>query len=410
MRLLFGCLAILLGTVSVLLAGRYGHKGAVAAGELDAWISAVVFGSIALCPLVLDAAAVRLWFRDHKPGAAMLGIIGAMGLVVTFSNSLAALSERADSLLAARARSADDASSDRAEIKRLTDERARIAAALPAPANEETVSAARGAVVSAEAIRRRECGDGDPKQRGPHCRRRESEEADARSALTAVLANKGLTDRLAKLDVEVATIRKRLDRAPLVQRPNPLAAALETMLGTGAATVASWQQAVIAAAFELFLVGLLVGFELLREEHSHADQRNNANVEATSKSRATGNSIAPPRPQHPKPRAVKPVLKAQSTIGTVKTFLAEEVRSSVGGRTDVKALLHAYRRWCADQGRGALELADFVRALQRDCGITLVPGEDGRGYALNLILSASKPMQMARHGWAGPARHGVPFG
>ena len=61
MRALFGCLAVLLGAVSIALAARYGYKGADT--EIDGVISAVVFGAIALCAFIFDAAAVRLWFR-----------------------------------------------------------------------------------------------------------------------------------------------------------------------------------------------------------------------------------------------------------------------------------------------------------------------------------------------------------
>ena len=58
MRTLFGCLAALLCVVSVALAARYGYKGADTA--VDGLISAVVFGAIALCAFIFDAAAVRL--------------------------------------------------------------------------------------------------------------------------------------------------------------------------------------------------------------------------------------------------------------------------------------------------------------------------------------------------------------
>ena len=58
MRALFGCLAVLLGAVSIALAARYGFKGADT--EIDGVISGVVFGGIALCAFIFDAAAVRL--------------------------------------------------------------------------------------------------------------------------------------------------------------------------------------------------------------------------------------------------------------------------------------------------------------------------------------------------------------
>ena len=66
MRLLFGCLAVVLGAVSISLAARYGYKGADT--TIDGVISAVVFGSIALCAFIFDAAAVRLWFMRHHVG------------------------------------------------------------------------------------------------------------------------------------------------------------------------------------------------------------------------------------------------------------------------------------------------------------------------------------------------------
>jgi hypothetical protein len=47
MRALFGVLAVLLGLASIGLTTRYGYKSADT--EVDAIISAVVFGVIALC-------------------------------------------------------------------------------------------------------------------------------------------------------------------------------------------------------------------------------------------------------------------------------------------------------------------------------------------------------------------------
>jgi hypothetical protein len=86
MRLLFGWLAVFLGAVSIALAARYGYKGADTI--IDGVISAVVFGAIALCAFIFDAAAVRLWFMRHHVGAIVIGVIAAAALVVTFTNSL----------------------------------------------------------------------------------------------------------------------------------------------------------------------------------------------------------------------------------------------------------------------------------------------------------------------------------
>ena len=107
MRSLFGCLAVVLGAVSVALAARYGYKGADTA--IDGLISAVVFGSIALCAFLFDAAAVRLWFMRHHVGAVVIGVIAAAALVVTFTNSLGAIAARGDITQAERSKAKTEA-------------------------------------------------------------------------------------------------------------------------------------------------------------------------------------------------------------------------------------------------------------------------------------------------------------
>ena len=94
MRVLFGMMAVLLGLISISLASRYGYKGADTL--VDGLISAVVFGAIALCAFLFDAAAVRLWFMGHHIGSAVIGFIAAAALVVTFTNRLGAIAGRAD--------------------------------------------------------------------------------------------------------------------------------------------------------------------------------------------------------------------------------------------------------------------------------------------------------------------------
>ena len=117
MRVLFGCLVVLLGAVSISLAARYGYKGADTL--IDGLISAVVFGLIALCAFLFDAAAVRLWFMGHRLGSTAVGLIAAAALVVTFTNSLGAIAGRGDTTQAERTRVSDAHRDNRAELKRL---------------------------------------------------------------------------------------------------------------------------------------------------------------------------------------------------------------------------------------------------------------------------------------------------
>ena len=217
MRLLFGCLAVFLGAVSIALAARYGYKGADTI--VDGVISAVVFGSIALCAFIFDAAAVRLWFMRHHVGAIVIGVIAAAALVVTFTNSLGAIAARGDTTQAERRKAKTDSAADLADLKRIARERDAM---VFTPVTAEVVRAAQEAVRSAEEIRQRECGGGDPRQRGPNCRQRETDEQAKRDALATALSHKALTDRATKLDQDAETVRAKLGKAPLVEKPNPL--------------------------------------------------------------------------------------------------------------------------------------------------------------------------------------------
>jgi hypothetical protein len=100
---------------------------------------------------------------------AVIGIIAAAALIVTFTNSLGAIAGCADMTQAQRTRAKDDTATDRAELARLTRERATFASFTPA--TDEDVNAAREAVALADQVRVAEC-----EKRGPKCRERETEE------------------------------------------------------------------------------------------------------------------------------------------------------------------------------------------------------------------------------------------
>src|SRR5205807_5227986 len=126
-----------------------------------------------------------LWFMRHYAGAIVIGIIAAAALVVTFTNSLGAIAARGDTTQAERRKAKTDSAADLADLKRIARERDAM---VFTPTTAEAVQAAREAVRSAEEIRQRECGNGDPKQRGLNCRQEQAK----RDVLTTVLANQGL--------------------------------------------------------------------------------------------------------------------------------------------------------------------------------------------------------------------------
>jgi hypothetical protein len=379
MRVLFGCLAVLLGAVSISLAARYGYKGADTV--VDGVISAVVFGAIALCAFVFDAAAVRLWFMHHRIGSVAIGGISACALLVTFTNSLGAIAGRADVTQAERTRANDEVAADRAELDRITRERAGMSFIA---ATEETVAAARDAVVGAERVRAAECGNGDPRQRGPNCRQRETEEQARREALTLALSGKAATDRAAGLDRAAERLRARLAAALPVQNPNPLGAALALLLGAGAAALTAWQQAVVAAVFELCLVGVMVIYELL----AHAKPLSVMPTDEVEEARASVAEAAPSI----EIKAPTPSLRRTTTtakVGSIKRFVLERVFPGEGERTDIKLLMQDYRTWCAQNCHTPLELSRFLDEIERICrqtGVNIEVGDDRRVYCVGVKL------------------------
>ena len=392
MRLLFGCLAVFLGAVSIALAARYGYKGADTI--IDGAISAVVFGSIALCAFIFDAAAVRLWFMRHHFGAIVIGVIAAAALVVTFTNSLGAIAARGDTTQAERSKAKTDRAADLTDLKRIARERDAMAFT---PVTAEVVQAAQGAVRSAEEIRQRECGAGDPRQRGPNCRQRETEEQTKRDALAAVLANKALTDRATKLDQDAETVRTKLGKAPLVEKPNPLGETLELLMGAAAAALTAWQQAVIAAVFELCLVGVMVIFELLGHAAGRAIIQDKANPDDRQADREPIPAQAVAKPSASSSGKSRP--KPAPTLASVKAFIAQRVSPADGERVEMKALLQEYRAWCTGRGSGAVDLESFLEDMEKVCrkvGIEIV-NDAQRVYCLNVRIEAAQSANASLH-------------
>jgi len=377
-------LAVVLGAVSIALAARYGYKGADTI--IDGVISAVVFGAIALCAFIFDAAAVRLWFMRHHFGAIVIGVIAAAALVVTFTNSLGAIAARGDTTQAERRKAKTDTAADLADLKRIARERDAMAFM---PTTPEAVQAAREAVKSAEEIRQRECGNGDPRQRGPSCRQRESEEQTKRDTLAVLLANQGLTDRAASLDRDASAVRTRLSKASPVENPNPLGATLELILGAAATGLTAWQQAIVAGVFELCLVGVMVIYELLGQPAGRQMGQPNAKDDPLVQELAPERKPAIVATPHATSRSRN---KAGSGVAGVKNFIAERVCPAEGERIEMKALLREYRSWCASRGTQPVPLDRFLEAVEDVCrkvGIDIA-NDSERVFCLNVKIDAEQ--------------------
>ena len=118
---------------------------------------------------------------------------------------------------------------DNAELGRLTRDRANLPAFVLT--GEDAVTAAREAVASAERARAAEC-----ETRRRLCREREADETARREELATTLANRAVTVRAEKIDVDAATIRARQNHAPAPIEADPQASAFFRLTGIPAVT------------------------------------------------------------------------------------------------------------------------------------------------------------------------------
>jgi hypothetical protein len=247
-------------------------------------------------------------------------------------------------------------------------------------------------VVAAERIRLAECGNGDARQRGPKCRARESEEQTKRDALAGVLLNQAAATRATELDAAAAAIRIRLANAAPVQNANPLGSALELLLGAGASVLTAWQQAIVAAVFELCLVGVMVIFELLghrKAEQSAQSVSTHALAAGDQADTTLGVPVLKHAPPH-RPRRARTKASA-SDRSLVKTFFQDHVQYAPRARVEMKALTRDIRAWGSSRGMdlpGVSELLDEIATVCQERGIDIEVGDDQRVHCLDVRLTA----------------------
>ena len=288
--------------------------------------------------------AVRLWFNRLRGISVFIGLIAALAFIVTFTNSLGGIASRADKVEAQRSRILDARSDDRRELERLEKQLADLGNY--APTDQAAVDAAKRAADAATTAKERECGNGDPKQRGKFCREKEESERAAADALRKATAEKATTDRASKIEGDIRALRDRLYAGETVASANPLGNALSLLIGSAADVLTARLQAIIALVFELCLVGLMVSYEAL----GHKSEPERARV------------AIPPRP--------KPQLIASNPsppVGSVKRILTDNLDHSPGRKVEIAELGKRYRDVCKAEGKCAVSQDAFVADFGAFC-------------------------------------------
>jgi len=341
-------------------------------------MSAMMFGTIALCAIIFDAVAIRLWVKGWRAAGFFIGVIACLAFVVTFSNSLGSILSRSDAVEAQRQNITDQRVDNRRELNRLEDALARIGSFTPT--DQAAVEAATRAANTATDRRKVECGDNNEK-RGPLCRLREIEDTDAAAKLATTTANKATTDRARDLEGQITKVKSKLTASENVGSINPLAQTLARIVPSLGDGISAMLQAAIALVFELCIIGMMIGFELL----GHA-------VPARPTPHPEVQEPAPPAvivpaapeltpPPEPKMVVVPPLAKPKliatnpdrRPVGSVKRILTAHLESAPGDKVEIAAVGNRYRDVCRRDGKRMVTSDEFCNELDDFCrtvGIT----------------------------------------
>ena len=301
--------------------------------------------------------------REMGWPAALFGCLAtAACLGVTLYGGLGTIASGGADLRAEKVKVSSTVDRDRATLKRLTAEREAMKFTAT---DADAVKAAQAAVTSAEAIRHRECGNGDPKQRGPNCRTRETEEQTKRDALATALANKSLTDQAAKLDAELAKVSAKLDKAPPLFAADPQASTFSQLTGISVDTSAALYAFLFSIALETAaMFAMMVAYSSPKiaptkpTEETKPPRKTEPTVELSPES---AEIALPPRPT---PRLVSSNPPAVSII----EFAAAALERVTGSELEFDDFYLAYWQHCKAIDGRALSPTEAVEQTNKLCG------------------------------------------
>ena len=397
MRSAVGIFGVVCGLIAIGLVGRYGFKSTDI--EADAWIVAFLFGAIAAGGLFGHAVAVRLW-RSSQPASIAVGVVSAAALVLNLSNSLGAIAGRADTATMERITKNRSIRAAETELKRLTDLRTAMPAFVQTDA--DAVSAGRRAADAATTAKERECGNGDPKQRGRFCRDKEDAEKAATEALAQVSASKAATDRATKLEADGQKQRDKLaELGPLVivNVQGSAIAKLFRLPDEEADYAATAQQFGIAVVVELIIVMCMIAWEVLGHGVP-VGQR----PEDVASNAATPEAAPPLTPTYP----TRPKLVAANndpSPGSIPKIMTAALEPATGKRVELEEAFSAYAAACKAEDKRAVPPGQFVDPLRTFCkaaGIRIKEEAD-HVYLMNVRLVGAGSQRDSSHASGSPA-------
>src|SRR5262249_49084406 len=162
---------------------------------------------------------------------------------------------------------------------------------------------------------------------------REAEDAAAATNLATTTANKSTTDRARGLETQIARVKEELGKSENVGAVNPLTHALSQIIPGLGEGIGSKMQATIAFVFELCIIGMMLGYEVI----PHATPSRSApRAEVVELKPQTVRVPPAPKPLMvvaPKPRLI--ATRPDQPVGSVKRILTAHMESVPGDMVEV---------------------------------------------------------------------------
>jgi hypothetical protein len=372
------------GAVVIAIAARYGFK--TSDNDFDGHIWAFTYGSVTLGGLFGHAVAFRVWRHDKRIGLAA-GIISALALVISLSNSLGAMAGRGNEQQATRIQVAETVRDLRRGLESAESERRGLKFEA---ADQAAVTAAQAKATAATAAKEAEC----KYVRGDRCRAKEAEVSAALATLETATRNKAAADRAAKLDSDIAAFREKIARAGPVLEANSQGNALARLLNlpeAKAATLSTYQNLAMALVIELLIVMSMLVSEVLEHHETPVPTRSTMEalraeaVREPQKPVETVNAVAAlpieeekpvTFPVRPKPRLI---ASRPDPVGSVAAIMAEILEPG-RGRVEIADLFAAYVDACEARGKQPVSANEFpaeVAGLCEKLGIRIEGSDSG---------------------------------
>ena len=355
---LFG---LICGAVVIMIAARYGFR--TSDNDVDGWIWAFMYGAVSLGGLFGHALGVRAWRRSKLVGGLVFAG-SAFALLISLSNSIGAMAGRGNEQQATRIQVADLVRDTRRSLKRAEDEREALRFT---PTDEDAVNAARARAAAATAAKEAEC-----KYRSSRCREKEEEESKALADLEGATRNKAATDRTAKLEAQITSLKEKIEKAGPVLEANGQGNALARLFNlpeTNAATLSTYQNLAMAMVIEFLIVISLVASEVLEHhEKPYPRERQESSIKPTAFEGFGALQDTPSAiPATDKPRLI---ASNAEPVGSVAAIMAEIM----------------------EPGRGKVEFADAYKAYVSVCRQRRKKpaSPEAYGSALRLLCESSE--------------------